>query len=205
MADTPFNTIRAAHRALTVRAAANTHKAGNTVITSAKGAGVPAYPAEEDAVALNRTVLNFGGDAFALTDVAGVVAYVGKKIYDFPEGQIMIAGAVADLKLGKSSTGVNATFNGDFSLGTATASNNATLSSTEADVIPSTATPAAVAGVTTAKGLSTANIVLDGTAAAKSLYLNFLVDDADQDVTTTPCNLLVTGTVTVLWSKVGDK
>lgn len=157
---------------------------------------------------LRRTVLRFTDVAFALTDEAGVVAYTGKKVYDFPEGAVLFLGAEADLALTKSSAGVNADWDGDFALGTVTASNNNSLASTEQDLIPTTATPQAAAGATTAKGVSTgteAAKVLDGTGTAKDAYLNFLVDDADHDVTATPCNLIVNGTVTITWLAIGDK
>jgi hypothetical protein len=152
-----------------------------------------------------KSVISFTDEAFALTDAAGVVAYAGKKVFDFPAGVILIHGALANLAVTKSSAGVNDTFDGDFSVGTVTASNNATLTGTEADVIPSTATPQAVSGATTAKGFNSADIApLDGTATAQDLFLNFVVDDADHDVTTTPANLVVNGTLTIVWTNLGD-
>ena len=154
---------------------------------------------------LRKTVLTFEDVHFALTDEAGVVAYSGKKVYDFPTGLVTIQGAVADLALTKSSAGVNDDFDGDVGVGTVTASNNGTLASTEQNIIPTTATPQAVAGATTADGVSTAAVVLDGTATAADVYLNFLVDDADQDVTGTPADLIVNGTLTLLWTNIGDK
>lgn len=165
---------------------------------------------EGGAHGFRQTTFRFTAAPFALVDEAGVVAYVGKKIYDFPAGNILIFGATADLTVGKSSAGVNADWDGDFSLGTVTASNNATLSSTEQNIIPTTPTPQATgtgnAATTTAKGINTAAIApLDGTATAIDLYLNLLVDDADHDVTGTACNLLLTGTVTVTWCNLGDK
>lgn len=155
-----------------------------------------------------KTVLKFDNVAFALTDEAGVVAYTGKKIYDLPEGMIAFVGAQANLALSKSSAGVNADWDGDFALGTVTASNNNSLSSTEQNLIPTTATPQAAAGVTTAKGVSTSNEALkifDGTGTPVDVYLNFLIDDADHDVAATPCNLIVNGDVTLLWANIGDK
>lgn len=155
---------------------------------------------------VHKTVLTFANVDFALTDVAGVVAYVGKKVYDFPAGVVHLLGAVADLGLTKSSAGVNADWDGDFALGSTTAGNNAALATTEQDMIPTTATPQAVAGATTAKGVSTAaeDVDFDGHTTAVDAFLNFLVDDADQDVTGTPCNLIVNGTVTLHWVNKGD-
>lgn len=154
-----------------------------------------------------RTKFTFSSCAIAMVDAAGVVAYAGTKIFDFPAGKILFLGACANLALTKSSAGINDTFDGDFSLGTVTASNNATLSSTEQDLIPTTATPQAVSGATTAKGASTSTEsckVFDGTGTAIDAYLNFLIDDADHDVTGTPADLIVTGTLTIDWINLGD-
>jgi hypothetical protein len=152
-----------------------------------------------------RTIeLTFDDVAVALADEAGVVAYGGLKIVDMPEGAYAILGAVAALALTKSSAGVNADWDGDFSIGTVTASNNASLASTEQNIIPTTATPQAVSGATTAKGVSTAALYLDGTTTPSDIYLNFLVDDTDHNVTGTACNLIVNGTVTIHYLYLGN-
>jgi hypothetical protein len=152
------------------------------------------------------TVFTFKNFHVPLSDAAGVVAYGGIKIYDFPQGYIYVQAAVADLDLTKSSAGVNVDWDGDIALGTVTASNNSTLTATEADVVPSTATPQAAAGVTTGDCVSTSSqhVIFDGTSAAKDLFLNLLVDDADHDVTSTPCDLIVNGTIRLSWVFMGD-
>lgn len=153
------------------------------------------------------TVLRFVDVAVPLADNAGVVAYGSLKIYDLPEGAIFFKGAVADLALTKSSGGVNADWDGDFGLGTTAADNSAALATTEQNLIPTTATPQAAAGATTAKGHSTsteAAKVHDGHTTPIDVFLNLLVDDADHDVTTTPCNIIVNGTITLIWSNIGD-
>ncbi len=154
-----------------------------------------------------RTVLKFTNVAIPLTDQAGVVAYKGTKIWDFPEGAILFLGASANIVLTKSSTGVIATWAGLFSVGSVIASNNATLTSTEQDMIPSTVTPAATAGVGAAKGLSTSTEsakVFNGSATPLDAYINLLVNDTDHDVTTTPCNLILNGTLILNWVNLGD-
>lgn len=154
-----------------------------------------------------KTKLTFVNQTVVLVDEAGVVAYGARKVYAFPEGLLGFEGAVARLDITKSSTGVNADFDGDVGLGSVTASNNATLSSTEQDYIPTTSTPQAVAGVTTADSKSTsteAYKLLDGTGTSKDMFLNLLVDDADHDVTSTPCNLIVNGNITFHWKLLGD-
>lgn len=167
---------------------------------SVSGSGVSA----SSGAGTTTTVLTFNDTPIVLADNAGVVAYGGLKIFDFPQGSIVIQGATANLAVTKTSAGVTATWNGDFAVGTVTAANDATLTSTEANIIPSTPTPAAVAGATTAKGRSTAAVTLDGTTTAVDAFINFLVDDANHDVTTTPCNLILNGTVTILWANMGD-
>jgi len=154
----------------------------------------------------NKTTFTFTNVDLALVDEAGVVAYAGLKIYDCPAGVIQFIGALADLDLTKSSAGVNDDWDGDFGVGTVTASNNNSLATTEQNILPSTATPQAVAGVTTANGFSTAteNANIDGTSTAADIYLNLLVDDADHDVTGTACNIIVNGTLTVFWRNLGD-
>lgn len=171
---------------------------------SAEGAAANGAVATESGCgAIHKTTLTLDEVAIALTDHAGVVAYGGKKFYDFPAGFIRILGAVADLDVVKSSAGVNDTFDGDFALGSATAGNNNALASTEADILASTSTPQAVDGETTAKGGSGTGVVLDGSVTPADLFLNFLVDDADHNVGATPANLVVSGTITITWMNLG--
>ncbi len=150
-----------------------------------------------------QQVLTFVNAAVALVDNAGVGAHGSFKFYTFAAGQINIVGAVANLALTKSSAGVNVDWDGDFGVGSVACDNTNTLSATEQNVIPSTATPQAVAGATTAKGKLLTAVLLDGSQTPVDLYLNLLVDDADQDVTGTPCNLIVNGTVTITFTNNG--
>lgn len=171
---------------------------------STGGTGAGTGVTTDTSEGFTKTVLTFKNTPLPLIDAAGVVAHCGLKIFDFPAGSIAIQGATTNIVLTKSAAGVNATWNGDFALGSVVAAADATLTSTEANVIPSTATPPAVAGVSSAKGRSTAQVVLDGTTTAIDLYFNILVDDADQDVTTTPTNLIANGKVTIIWANMGD-
>lgn len=164
------------------------------------GSGVAAA---ESAPVLHTTVLTLTARAVTVTDDAGVAQYGGTgKIYDFPEGLLAIHGAVVSgsLTLGTTGTIIDA-FTGVASLGTATATTGATLIGTEADVMASNVVSAATSKVATIDGVSTAAAMLDGTATAKDLYLNFAIAD---DATHTSGTGSFTGTVTVIWSKVGD-
>jgi hypothetical protein len=177
-------------------------------ISAASAGGVPAgagVSISESAVGFGKTTLKFVNTPVPLVDEAGVVAYGSLKVFDFPAGLIFVAGVVANLAVTKSSAGVIAAFDGDFGVGTTAAGNNNALATTEQNLLPTTATPQAVSGATTAKGISSGHTQLDGTATAADVFLNFLVDDADHDVTTTPCNLILNGTVTLVWANAGDK
>lgn len=174
-----------------------------TVGTKAGGSTVQAT---EGGVRFNQTVITFTNTPITMVD-DGVDECVGSmKVYDFPAGAILFFGACADLAVVKSGSGINADFDGDFSVGTAVAAADPSLTSTEADIIASTATPQAVAGATTAKAFASgaginSGSAFDGTTTAKDMYLSFLIDYGDQSGGGT---LLVTGTLTVSWLNVGD-
>ena len=157
---------------------------------------------------MRKVTITLTNAEVVLADNAAVTAYGSLKILDLPAGYILFHGAVADLDLTKSSAGVNADWDGDIALGTVAADNGATpLAGTEQDLIPNTATPQAVAGVTTGDMQSTATEIgdlFDGHTTAVDVYLNVLVDDADHDVTGTPCNIIVNGTITITYTNLGD-
>lgn len=179
--------------------------AGRDDLGTAAGEGVSVR--EDASGGVRQLVITLVDAPVEMVDEAGVVAYGGLKVCDLPAGLVLFLGAVADLALTKDSAGVNDTWDGDVGLGTVTASNNATLASTEQDLIPTTATPQAVSGATTADCKSTSTEackVLDGTGTAKDVFLNLLVDDADHDVTGTPCNLIVNGTIKLSYLMLGD-
>lgn len=164
---------------------------------AASGAGATALNTAGDA--LVKTIVTLANFTIPLVDNAGVGAHGGLKFFDFPAGVIQIDNATSALAITKSSAGVIATFDGDFGIGSAVAGIDATLTGTEQNIIPSTATPQAVAGVSSANGDMTTPLRLGTLAGALDAILNVLVDDADQDVTTTPCNLIFNGTITLWW------
>lgn len=174
--------------------------------TTGTGTASGTVVTEGGAGPLHYTTITFTNATVALADATGTCAYGSANIYTLPQGNIVYVGATSNLALTKSSTGVNVDWDGDFGIGTAAAAADATLSATEQNLLPTTATPQAAAGATTAKGESTASehIVIDGTSTASKVYLNLLVDDADHDVTTTPCNLVLNGTITIVWINTGD-
>jgi hypothetical protein len=172
---------------------------------AAYGTGVTATEYGDEII--HKTVLTFAAHNTAMTDGVGVVGYGGTKVYDFPAGAIQILGSVVNLTATSTNdTGINSLFNGDCSLGTATAGNSNTLTSTEADILNSFATNTAVAGAAAVKGQGSqmAAAILNGVATAADCYLNYLVDDGCQDITNGAAGLLSTGTVTIHWINLGD-
>ena len=156
-----------------ITASAGSTSATNTVESNLNTGGVRS-------VTLTCTALDL-----AFTDQPGTVLYSGTKVYDFPEGMILFLGAVIDGSVTVAADTAGATFDGDVSLGTVTASNNTTLTSTEADLMISNSLTTAVAQVANCDSQSSATQVtesaavwLDGTATAKDMYLNFVVDES---------------------------
>jgi predicted RecA/RadA family phage recombinase len=185
----------------TVRCLMNVKRVTPAGVGAAKGTGVTAY--EMGDRVLHHTRLSLDALSVTMADAAGGQSSGGTKIYDFPAGAIKMVGAIANLTVTAGSGGIADAFDGDFALGSVVAAADASLSGTEANILPSTAMPQAVAGVTTAKGQSTAaqEIVLDGTTTAVDLYLNALVDDADSSGNDT---LAFTGTIDLFWINLGD-
>lgn len=159
---------------------------------------------------LHKTVLYCNATPITITDDAGTAQYGGVKVYDFPEGLICTMGALVSGNLTAGVTGTIADdWDGDVALGTATATTGATLTSTEADIMPSVAVSAGTTdkiGVVSAVSAATALTEsgarwFDGTSTAKDMFLNFVIDDAASHTTGTAT---FTGTITLVWMHLGD-
>jgi hypothetical protein len=149
---------------------------------------------------------------FTLADVeiaiTDTLAYVGKKIFTFPAGRILVLGAIASLKwavLTDRATTINASASLTWALGSATAS-NITLTSTMIDMLAKQTT--VLNGTTTAytaaatAGALAASCQLDGTTTAVPVFLNcgFETDtQIDGDAT-----LAAKGTITLTYLNLGD-
>lgn len=165
-----------------------------------------------DAV-VRKTVFTFvtaGGATYAAADafaVADTGAMGGRKIYTFPEGRILVFGAVGSLSLGvkTANTTINDAATVNYSLGTAAPTEAALTTASSIDLLPKSGNvtmgtnPAYSAVV---KTQLTASAHFDGTSAAKTVNLNFGLGtateiDADAAVG-------VTGSITILWTLIGD-
>jgi hypothetical protein len=139
-------------------------------------------------------------------------SFGSKQIYTFPEGRLLVQGVTAYFNLITFNTvaGVSGDIggggSGDYSIGT-TATADATLATTDVDLLPSTAMlDPFVAGVgsSNAGAALAASAQFDGTSAAKSAYLNVIIDDADVADAASADNVYFTGTVRITWTWLGD-
>lgn len=154
---------------------------------------------------LHKTILT-------LTDVPITVRDAeqggGIKIYDFPEGVINLVGASMRNMTVKTTSVTADTLNatasaGRIGVGTVTQA-NATLATTEQDIVPvTTFTPAAINVASTAVGNHlAATVKKDGHTTAVDAFLNISVPTAtDIDANAT---VLVSGTVEITWNSDGD-
>ena len=173
------------------------------------GASSVALVTESGAGAVHKTVLTFTNAPIAILDDADVAQYGGLLAYTFPAGLIMTLGAVVEGSLTAGVTGtIIDNWAGDVALGTATATTGATLTGTEADILPSADVSAGATdkiGVVSSASSATALTEtgarwLDGRATPAKTYLNFVIDD---DATHTAGSATFTGTVTLTWINLG--
>lgn len=173
-------------------------------------AAVRAYitPTEVGDGVLHRTILTCVALPISLADDAGVAQYGGVKIYTFPEGLIASLGAIISGNLTLPTPFIDA-FTGVNALGSVVATTGASLIAGEATWLQSTANATAAAKVAAVSSVSIATQltesggrVFDGTTTPAPVFLNLAIAD---DVAHTAETGLFTGTITILWAKVGDK
>lgn len=170
-------------------------------VGAANGTGVTA--AESGNGVLQKTVLTLAAHEITVTDA---LAYVGSKLYDFPEGVTKVFSAVADLSFSVTSARagtINADAAMDWALGSAAAS-NVTLASTMVDIIAKQdlTLDQADDGAHPDTAYDGTSVALDGTTTPAALHLNISFPtgtDIDADGT-----IEVTGTITILWANTGD-
>lgn len=158
---------------------------------------------------VHRTTLTCTAVPISVADDAGVAQYGGVKVYTLPEGAVCMLGAVINgsLTMGVTGTIIDA-FTGVIALGSATAGTGATLVSTEATWLQSTAMATASSKVSVTKALPVATQLTeagarwyDGTSTAGPVYLNVAIAD---DATHTAATGTWTGTITLTWLMLAD-
>lgn len=121
---------------------------------------------------------------------------------DFPEGNILFLGGISYLQFYSADVGVTTTWTGNYGVGS-TATADATLSTTDVDLIASGAISAATAGLSPVTRSSNATVVmLDNTDGSLELNLNFIVADATISADDVP--FVVDGYIELVYIVLGD-
>lgn len=150
---------------------------------------------------LKRTVFTITDLTVAMTDATTAGSHGKHKLYDFPAGLILVLGCVTDLVVARVGTAIGAAAAVVGSIGSAdVGTDNATLTSTEADIVPSTAATLS-SGTGNFDGQSSSVAMIDGTTSAAKASLNLAVPDGDSSGND---SLTVNGTVTLTWVSLGD-
>jgi len=170
---------------------------GPTITSSGVGTVASTTSAVEYGNATShQTVLTLSDVPVVVVGATGV-GFGGTKIYDLPEGRILVQGVTVDSLIVTVGTGLDAADGGDWSFGTAITT-NATLDGVNVDIAPKTSADAINSTNSTALA---ASAQFDGTTTAKDININMIIDDADIAATVTNT---VDATVTVTWINLGD-
>lgn len=177
------------------------HESAGTVPAATLAAGVAI--SESGFGALHKTVLTLSSVSITMTDATTAGSHGSLQLYDFPTGVFFLLGAVTDLSTLAGAGGLADTAALVGALGSeALATDNATLTSAEADFVPSTAgTLSSGAGVLDGETTTALIAIWDGTGGAIDLFLNLAVPDAGTSANDT---LTVSGTITLFWLELGD-
>jgi hypothetical protein len=144
-------------------------------------------------------------DAKAISVADGAPGYGTVVIGDFPQGNVVYFGAVANMQFTKTDADIIATFEGDAALGTAPTADGS-LAGAEVDLIASASMGiAAVASVSPltryASAAALAGTIYDNTDGSLEINLNVLIDDGS---ISGAGSLTVSGWVELLYATLGD-
>lgn len=117
--------------------------------------------------------------SFAVAD--GAPGYGTVVLSALPQGNLLYLGLVSYLKFTKTDADITATFDGDYSIGSAPDANG-TLAGAEVDLLASTPFAAAAVGSTTAvmraaSAVGLCGVILDNTDGSLEMNLNLILDD----------------------------
>jgi hypothetical protein len=161
-----------------------------------RGSGIN-YPAKKLVNSVNETFT---------VDASSGVGFGSVPIGDLPEGDILVLGVhfQGELTLADGETAVVAAdWEGDFSIGS-TPVDDGTIGGDDADFIASTAAGAATDNVAAIQGQNATPFFLDNTDGSAEINFNALLDDAGSTTDGDDVAATVTGTLTVLYSLMGD-
>lgn len=198
--NTMFSDVYSLVAAVTITANAAAPAVVTSGIGAAAGTGVVA--AESGDGAVHKTVLTLTNLSVTMTDAGAAGSQGSQKVYDFPEGPIQLLGASYNLTTARVGTAIGATAALVGSLGSVAAgAGDATLTSTEADMIASTTGTLTAGAGTLKKHGSLVATAFDGHTTALDAILNLAVPDADSSGNDA---VTVNGTITLTWANLGD-
>lgn len=145
------------------------------------------------------------GLTFDITGTTSTAKSATAVVGDFPEGNILLLGAVAYVQVSGpgGSADLADNWEGDFSFGSAPTA-DATLNNAEVDIIPSTALAAATAEVSPlTRATNATQVILDNTDGSLEINFNFAID-ADEVTNAETVSFTVTGILHVIYSVLGD-
>ena len=145
-------------------------------------------------------------DKTLTVDGAAGIGFGSLVIGDFPQGNILILGAVGYMQFtGPTSANLDDTWEGDFGIGTTPAS-DATITTTDINIVGSTALAAATAEASPrTRGTSNTtdlDHIVDNTDDSLEINLNLLVDDAN--IGADDLDFTVNGEVTISYVMLGN-
>lgn len=154
---------------------------------------------------LRQSVLTLTNVSVTITRTGTTNVFGGLQLATFPEGVQNVVGAVANLTVTRGeTTNMTATAPLVVAVGTVTAANDATLSSTEADIIPSTAFTL-VGGTKSGGGHLATAAIYNGSTTARPVFLNFAGDNtANASAANGNSSVTVNGTIVLTWIQLGD-
>lgn len=140
-----------------------------------------------------------------VTAVSTGAGYGSLVIGDFPEGNVLLQGAVGYFKFDRASgeTNITAAWQGDFGLGTTPATSN-TITGDDVNIVTSAPLAAASGGngVIT-RGEGSAQKMFDNTDGSREINLNVLVDGAHITNNAT-ATLVANGQLHIAYTMLGD-
>lgn len=158
---------------------------------------------------VHRTTLTLTNVAFPITrDGGDDSGYGALKIYEFPEGAVIVDATIASLSVDVSAeANISDTGSGDFAIGTAgTTDSNVATPGDNINILTATElTDPFVAGVGSGSRVAKTSgdpTFVDGTSSAVEAFLNLAFDAGD--VTTGDGTAVVSGTIIINWRNCGD-
>lgn len=135
-------------------------------------------------------------------DGASGVGFGSAVLADFPQGNIRVIGAVANMQFtGPTSGSLADTWQGDFAIGSTPASDG-TLTGADVDIVASTALAAATAEVSPKTRGTGSGVLLDNTDGSLEMNISLLVDDAN--ISADDLDFTVDGELYISYQVLGD-